>query len=289
MNDSANSRRGLKDALQHAVERDELTLHYQPQLDIHSWRITGVEALLRWAHPEFGAVSPTEFIPVAEESGLIVPIGEWVLRTACARNKAWREHGLPDITVGVNISAAQFQSGNLADVVIRVLDETGLNPESLELEITESIAMNRAGPTLAALRELKALGLGFSIDDFGTGYSSLSQLQCCPISKLKIDQSFVRNLTSDPTDDAIVRAIIFLGHSLKMRVIAEGVETGRQLALLKSYGCDEIQGFLLSRPVAADEIPGVIRELGNVLALHEPQEERARYRAFSAPAAPTVL
>lgn len=269
MDEPANKRLALTNALRRAAARNELTLNYQPQLDIHSWQIVGTEALLRWTHPEFGTVSSADFIPMAEESGLIVPIGEWVLRSACAQNKAWREQGLPNMMVGVNVSAMQFQSRNLTEVVLRALDQAGLNPESLELEITESIAMNRTGPTLSALHELKALGLRFSIDDFGTGYSSLSQLKCCPVSKLKIDQSFVRNLTSDPIDDAIVRAIIFLGHSLKMRVIAEGVETGRQLALLKSYGCDEIQGFLLSRPVVADKIPSVIRELRNVMALQE--------------------
>lgn len=250
----------LGNALRHALERDELTLYYQPQLDIESGRMVGMEALIRWRHADRGTVSPADFIPLAEESGLIVPIGEWVLRTACAQAREWRRLGLPALTVAVNISARQFHSRDLPGMVERILAETGLPPGNLELEVTESVTMRDVEFTIAALKKLKEIGVRLSIDDFGTGYSSLNYLKQFPIDKLKVDQSFVRNLTTDANDVAIARAIIALGRSLQLKVIAEGVETRAQLDLLRRYGCDEMQGYLFSRPVAAAEFARLVTE-----------------------------
>jgi len=261
MNASALDRLELGNALRYALERDELALHYQPQLGIAGGRIVGMEALIRWRHPDRGAVSPAEFIPLAEESGLIVPIGEWVLRSACAQARAWRDlPGSPDLTVAVNISARQFHGRDLPGVVERILAQTGLPPGNLELEVTESVAMRDVELTVAVLEKLKEIGVKLSIDDFGTGYSSLNYLKRFPIDKLKVDQSFVRNLTTDANDVAIAGAIIALGHSLKLKVIAEGVETRGQLDLLRRYGCDEMQGYLFSRPVAAAEFARFVHE-----------------------------
>ena len=250
----------LGNALRHALERDELMLHYQPQLDIRSGRIVGVEALIRWRHPDRGMVSPAEFIPLAEESGLIAPIGEWVLRSACAQARKWQGTESAALTVAVNISARQFQSLDLPGMVERILAETGLPPGNLELEVTESVAMGDVEFTIAALRKLKEIGLKLSIDDFGTGYSSLSYLKRFPIDKLKVDQSFVRNLITDANDRAITEAIITLGHGLKLKVIAEGVETRGQLDLLCRYGCDEMQGYLFSRPLSGAEFAQLVIE-----------------------------
>lgn len=246
-------------ALGQALEQQELSLCYQPQIDLRSNRIVGVEALLRWARPGLGFIPPAEFIPVAEKYGFIAPIGQWVLDTACFQLQAWRNQGLPIATVAVNVSAHQFEEQDMVDAVLRALQKNELASSCLELEITESVAMAREGPAVSALQQLRTLGVGLSIDDFGTGYSSLSQLQCCPVNKLKIDTSFVRHLASDTTDKALVQAIVFLGHSLNMRVTAEGVETEQQLRLLKAYQCDEIQGFLVSPPVTPEEIAAVMR------------------------------
>ena len=248
----------IGNALRHALERDELALHYQPQLDIETGRIVGMEALIRWRHPDRGTVSPAEFIPLAEESGLIVPIGEWILRTACAQTRAWLDAGLPRLRVAVNISARQFRSPHLPQTIESILRETGLDPRDLELEITESVAMQDVELAIATLNQLKRIGVGLSIDDFGTGYSSLSYLKRFPIDRLKVDQSFIRNLTTDANDAAIVRAIISLGHALKLKVIAEGVETEWQLEALRRYRCDEMQGFLFSRPLPAVEFAQLV-------------------------------
>lgn len=244
--------------LRQALAREEFFLLYQPQLDIHEGRLIGVEALIRWAHPERGIISPTSFITIAETSGLIVPIGEWVLRAACAQGARWQAEGLGQQSVAVNVSPRQFQESSLYRTVVRTLEDSGLAPARLELEITESIAMARDTATMSALRELKSLGVRLAIDDFGTGYSSLGQLQCCPVNRLKIDRSFVQNLMSNTTDKAIVRAIVFLGHSLSMRVIAEGVETEDQLALLRTYDCDEIQGFLVAPPLKPGDVANAV-------------------------------
>ena len=275
MNDAAKEKLTMERDLPRALARSEFTLRYQPQLDIRSGSVVGVEALLRWIHPEFGLVKPAQFIPAAEQSGLIEAIGEWVLSTACVQACIWQGSGLPEMTIAVNLSVRQCLNPRLHDMVARVLSDTGIDPQRLELEITESVAMNSAEAAVANIRDLKAMGIRLSIDDFGTGYSALSQLKCCPVSKLKIDQSFVRNLGFDATDAAIVRAIIFLGHSLEMAVIAEGVETDRQLALLTAYGCDEIQGYLLAPPAAAGDTPELIRRLRIYpIAVRKPSEKR---------------
>ena len=244
----------LENSLRHALKRQEFRLHYQPQLDIASGTIIGMEALIRLQHPELGMVPPGDFIPLAEETGLIVPIGEWVLREACFQTKEWHDQGYTGLRVAVNLSARQFrEKGALFEAVALALSDSGLNPSQLELELTESILMQDIEETLAALHQIKQMGVQLSIDDFGTGYSSLSYLKRFDLDKLKIDHSFVRNIETDPDDLAIARAVLALGHSLNLKVIAEGVETAEQLALLKENGCDEIQGYYFSRPLPADD------------------------------------
>jgi len=252
MNAKALHRLTLENNLQRALEREEFELYYQPQLKINTKEIVGMEALIRWHHPELGLVSPAEFIPLAEDSGLIVPIGEWVLRTSCIQTKSWQDEGLGPLTVAVNLSARQFQQQNLSEVILRILQETGLNPHDLELELTESSIMKNAEAAARTLSELKDMEIEISIDDFGTGYSSLGYLKRLPIDVLKIDQSFVRDLTTDPDDAALVMAIITLAHNLGLRVIAEGVETEEQLGLLRLLRCDGVQGYLFGRPMPAD-------------------------------------
>jgi diguanylate cyclase (GGDEF)-like protein/PAS domain S-box-containing protein len=253
MNVKAVERQSIEEDLRHALERRQLTLQYQPIIDLKSGAITGAEALLRWTHPDRGSVPPTTFIPVAEDSGLIVAIGAWVLREACMQAKAWEDAGLRPITMSVNVSALQFRSKNFLKSLNATLDETGLKPESLNVEVTESGIMERTHfgvPTLQALRER---GVQVAIDDFGTGYSSLSYLRKLKVDALKIDQSFVRGITSTPEDTSIISAIISMGRSLKLRLIAEGVESAEDLGFLKAQGCDEAQGFFFSRPVIAAE------------------------------------
>jgi diguanylate cyclase (GGDEF)-like protein len=249
--------------LRRALEEKQFLLHYQPQVDINTGQITGVEALIRWQHPERGLVSPAQFISIAEERGLIVPIGEWVLREACRQNKAWQDAGLPSITIAVNLSALQFQQTNLSQMVTRILQESSLAPECLELELTESMIMRDAEKTIATMHALKEVGVKLSLDDFGTGYSSLSQLKRLPLDKLKIDQSFVSGLPHDPDDSAISTAIISMGKALKLKVIAEGVETAGQLAALRSTSCDETQGYLVARPLAPADFFRFVRELSS--------------------------
>jgi diguanylate cyclase (GGDEF)-like protein/PAS domain S-box-containing protein len=244
---------GLERDLRHALERSELVLCYQPVLSLRSRDITGCEALLRWRHPTRGLLLPGEFIPLAEESGLIVPIGEWVLRTACAQLEAWRRAGLPPLDLSVNLSAQQLTHRDLGAVVRRALDESGLEPGRLTLELTESMVMGSSPQTLRTIDALKALGIELSIDDFGTGYSSLLYLRRFRCASLKIDVSFVQDVTTDADDAAIATAIISLAHNLRMRVIAEGIETEGQRRFLEQECCDEGQGYLFSRPVPADE------------------------------------
>ncbi len=251
MNERAVERLQLESSLRKALAHGELLLHYQPLLDLSTGRVHGVEALLRWEHPESGLVYPGEFMHLAEITSLILPIGVWTLRTACAQIKKWQEEGHPHLSVAVNLSARQFSQPEVVEHVKRALRETGLSARSLDLEITESHAMANAEATIHTLRELKALGVRISIDDFGIGYSSLSYLKRLPIDTLKIDQSFVRDITSDPDDAAIATAIIALAHTLKLRVVAEGVETQQQLEFLSTRQCDRMQGFLFSRPLAA--------------------------------------
>lgn len=250
----------LETALRHALERHELLLHYQPQVNLKTGRIIGAEALLRWQHPEMGLIPPLDFIPLAEETGLIIPIGEWVLRTACAQAKVWGDAGFRHLQVAVNLSGRQFQHHNLAKLVKNVLKDTGLDPRYLDLELTESLLMHNTDTTLAAMDELHALGVAFSMDDFGTGYSSLSYLKRFPIDTLKIDQSFVRDIPQDPGDAAIAQAIIAMAHSLDIRVIAEGVETVKQLSFLRSHKCDGMQGYYFSKPVTAEAMTTLLEK-----------------------------
>ena len=241
----------LRAGLRRAAEQGELELHYQPQIDLSSGHVVGAEALLRWNHPELGQVPPNRFIPVAEESGLIVSIGEWVIREACRQASVWQTAGLPHISVAVNLSAVQFKRGNVEQVVMRALEDSGLPPTCLELELTESVLIQNVEQVLASVKRLKLLGVKLAIDDFGTGYSSLSYLKRFDVDKLKIDQSFVRDLASDPDDAAIVRAIIQMARSLKLTTIAEGVETAAMLEQLRLFQCDQVQGYHLARPMPA--------------------------------------
>jgi len=260
MNVRAMERLMLENSLYHALERNEFLLNYQPQVDLRTGEIVGMEALVRWQHPDLGLVSPARFIPVAEDSGLIVPLGEWVLRTACAQNKAWQRAGLKPISVAVNLSARQFRQPNLVEMVAGILSETGLDPTHLDLEVTESLVMQNVEATIVTLGRLKAMGIKLSIDDFGTGYSSLNYLKRFPIHTLKIDQTFVRDITTDPSDAAIAKTIIAMAHELGLMVIAEGVETEEQKSFLRLHRCDEMQGYLFSRPVPAAEFENLLRE-----------------------------
>jgi len=253
MNEEALERVQIEGALRNALERNEFVLHYQPQVDLVSGEIVGMEALIRWRHPELGMVSPDRFIGVAEETGLIVPIGAWVLRTACAQNMAWQQAGLGELRVAVNLSARQFGAADLVPNLEAVLADTGLAPRCLEIELTESLFMSDITPAVETLHRIKALGVNLSIDDFGTGYSSLSYLSRFPIDVLKIDRSFVSDIGSDGIDSPIVASIITLAHNLKLAVIAEGVETLAQLDYLRRMGCDEMQGYYFSRPLPADQ------------------------------------
>jgi diguanylate cyclase (GGDEF)-like protein/PAS domain S-box-containing protein len=259
MNDEALERVKIESALRNALERKEFVLHYQPQVHLGSGEIVGMEALIRWRHPELGMVAPNRFIGVAEETGLIVPIGAWVLRTACAQNKAWQDAGLGNLRVAVNLSARQFGAIDLVPNLEAVLFDTGLAPACLEIELTESLFMSDITPAVETLHRIKALGVNLSIDDFGTGYSSLSYLSRFPIDVLKIDRSFVSDIGLDATESPIVASIITLAHNLKLAVIAEGVETLDQLDYLRALGCDEMQGYYFSRPLPADEFEQLLR------------------------------
>ncbi len=253
LNQRLQERLRLESDLRNALERREFLLHYQPQVDLRSGRVTGMEALIRWQHPELGMVPPGSFISLAEDTGLIVPIGAWVIRTACAQNKAWQNAGMDKLRIAVNLSARQFSQHDLVQSIAAVLEETGMPPSLLEIELTESLVMTDVERATEILRDLKAIGVQLSIDDFGTGYSSLSYLKRFPIDVLKIDQSFVRDITVDPDDAAIVMSIISLAHSLRLHVIAEGVETEAQLAYLRRHDCDLMQGHYFSRPVSHEE------------------------------------
>ena len=260
MNTSAVARLTLENDLRRALEREEFIVYYQPLVRTGTGQITGMEALVRWQHPERGLVSPAEFIPLAEDTGLILPISEWVLRTACAQNKAWQDAGFEPLCVAVNFSARQFEQSNLSELVAQVICETGLNPGCLELELTESAVMKNAQLSAGILHELRGMGVCISIDDFGTGYSSLSYLRRFPINKLKIDQSFVREIMINESDGEIVRAMIALAHSLKLKVVAEGVETKEQAAFLHILRCDEMQGYLFSKPLPSQAFEELLRE-----------------------------
>ncbi|MGE5505395.1 MAG: EAL domain-containing protein [Actinomycetota bacterium] len=254
MNARSFERLAMESSLRHAVSRGEFLLAYQVKVDITDGRMSGVEALVRWHHPEMGLVPPMDFIPLAENMGLISDIGEWVLRTACAQCRSWHDMGLPPVRIAVNVSALQFRETDVPAVVARALADSGLPPQYLELELTETVLMQRVEEVSQVLRQLRAMGVRISIDDFGTGYSSLNYLKRMPIDALKIDRSFVHDLSEDGDDAEIVSTIINLAHNLKLKAIAEGVETPEQAAFLKAKGCDEVQGYLISRPVSGEDL-----------------------------------
>jgi diguanylate cyclase (GGDEF)-like protein/PAS domain S-box-containing protein len=250
----------LQEELRSAVERSEFLLHYQPQLDLRTGRIFAVEALIRWNHPIRGMISPQSFVPLAEESGLIVPMGDWVLHEACRQNKAWHDAGLSPLSISVNLSARQFRERNLIDRVLNALTITGLAAPFLELELTESVIMQDVAAAVVTMKELRALGVKLAIDDFGTGYSSLSALKRFPVNRLKIDRSFISDIGSNDADRAVTSAVISMGRKLGLKVIAEGVETDEQLAFLRENDCDELQGYRFSRPLPPQEIQELLRQ-----------------------------
>lgn len=264
-----------KEELHLALEREEFCLLYQPKLNLKTGKVCGVEALIRWEHPDQGIISPLDFIPAAEETGMILPIGEWVLRTACMQNKAWQEQGLSSMIVAVNLSAPQLYQGDLAEKVQSVLDESGLAPEYLELEITESMTMD-VHSVLPVLHQLKRMGVRISMDDFGTGFSSLYHLKEFPIDSIKIDRSFVRNCTNDSKDATIVKTIIAMAHQLKLEVIAEGVEFKDHLVFLQQNLCDEAQGYLFSKPVSPEEFVNIIPKLEGIIPTEGISPETSR-------------
>ncbi len=271
MNESAILRLNLENELRHAIERGELSLHYQPQLDLASGEILGLEALLRWDNDALGRVPPLRFIPIAEDCGLIIPIGEWVLRTACRQIKDWRDGGMGIGRIAVNVSVLQFSQESFPDSVARILQEIGLDPSLLELEITETVLMKEAERAIAILGRLKTIGVQLAVDDFGTGYSSLSYLKQFPIDRVKIDRSFIDAITEDSDDQAIACAIIAMAGKMKVRVTAEGVETLGQLQFLQRERCDEAQGFHISYPMATQDMETLLRELNSALVDRGPE------------------
>jgi EAL domain-containing protein (putative c-di-GMP-specific phosphodiesterase class I) len=268
MNAQARQLLDMEGKLRRALDQEEFLLYYQPQVDLTTGRIVGAEALLRWRHPELGLISPGRFIPVLEDIGMMVRVGEWVLRTACRQGEAWQRAGLPPLRIAVNLSARQFGKQDLIGLVDSVLGETGLDPHCLELEITESLLMEDIESNSRLLNELKTSvgGLQVAIDDFGTGYSSLYYLKTLPIDVLKIDQTFIRDLTTDPDDATITTAIINLAHNLGLKVIAEGIETEGQLAYLREKICDEGQGYYFSHPLPAGEFTELLEREESLLA-----------------------
>ena len=249
MNVRAVERQSIEEGLQHALERQEFAVHYQPMINLRTGDITGAEALTRWTHPIRGPVPPAHFIPVAEDCGLIVPIGNWVLREACKQAREWVDAGLPLSTMAVNVSLMEFRHEGFLEGVFEALADTGLDPRFLELELTESVLMKHAESAASILKTLRARGIKIAVDDFGTGYSSLSYLRKFPIDALKIDQSFIRQISTHPDETTIVKAVVSMGRSMKLRVVAEGVETHEELVFLQAHQCDEAQGYYFSRPV----------------------------------------
>jgi diguanylate cyclase (GGDEF)-like protein/PAS domain S-box-containing protein len=266
MNAQAVERLTLESSLRLALDKKELFLMYQPQMNIATGKIIGLEALLRWQHPKLGLVPPDKFIRIAENCGLIVPIGEWVLRTACSQARKWQDEGLPAVSVAVNVSAVQFRQEDFCELIRRVLHETGLGPQYLELELTESLLLANEDVMLSVVEELKAIGVTLAIDDFGTGYSNFNYLRQFQVSKLKIDRSFIRDVAVNPDDAAITTAIISMAKSLHLKVIAEGVENEAQMSFLRAHQCDEIQGYYFSKPLATDKVADKLR--GDTPELH---------------------
>lgn len=262
LNEKVLKRLEMENNLHKAIDNNELMVYYQPKINAETEKIIGMEALVRWQHPELGMIMPDKFIPLAEDTGLIVPIGEWVLRTACAQNKTWQDQGYPPLKIAVNLSGRQFELQNLSEIIINILKETGLDPKWLELEITERVAMQNAERTLEIMRELKDIGVQFVIDDFGTGYSSLSYLKKFSVSKLKIDKSFIQELNLKQ-DSTITTTIINLGKNLKLEVVGEGVENKIQYDFLKRNQCDELQGFLFGKPMPADEFRKLLDKISS--------------------------
>jgi diguanylate cyclase (GGDEF)-like protein len=263
MNVRAVERQSLVHGLLRALDRDEFVLHYQPKIDLSTGAIIGAEALVRWRHPQLGVLRPPRFVPVAEDSGLIVPLGRWVLRRACRQARAWQDAGLRPTTVAVNVSAVELRHPGFLDGVRKTLEQTRLEPRCLELEVTETVFMSNTHSTLSVLQDLKALGLQLALDDFGTGYSSLSHLNEFPIDTLKVDESFVRDITRGDQDSPVVRAVISMGKSLNQRVIAEGVETVEQLGFLQKQGCSAGQGYYFSRPLPARQYARLLTPAGS--------------------------
>jgi len=259
MNVRAVERQSIEEGLRRALERREFALHYQPKINLMTGAIAGAEALVRWMHPTRGLVSPAEFIPVAEDCGLILPIGAWVLREACGQARAWMDVGLPLTSMAVNVSALEFRHEGFLDGLSAILAETNLDARSLELELTESVLMKHAASAASILQTLRERGMRVSVDDFGTGYSSLSYLRKLPVDAVKIDQSFVRQISTAGDDTTIVKAVIGMARGLKLRVIAEGVETLEEVAFLRAYRCEEAQGYYFSRPVPAQQFAMLLR------------------------------
>jgi diguanylate cyclase (GGDEF)-like protein/PAS domain S-box-containing protein len=269
MNVRAVERQSIEESLRRAMERNEFTLQYQPKINLETGQVSGAEALIRWTHPTRGSISPAQFIPVAEDCGLILQIGKWVLREACKQARAWVDAGVPVGTMAVNISSMEFRDDNFLENIFATLRDTGLDPRSLELELTESVLMKRADSAATVLKTLRAKGVRIAVDDFGTGYSSLSYLRKFPIDALKVDQSFVRQITTSPDDTTIVSAIIGMGRSLKLRVVAEGVETLEELAFLRAQQCDEAQGYLFSKPVSPEQFVKLLESVSLSLGAFE--------------------
>jgi EAL domain-containing protein (putative c-di-GMP-specific phosphodiesterase class I) len=253
------NRQSLEGGLRDALECNQFVLHYQPKINLTTGTISGAEALVRWMHPTLGLVPPLEFLPIAEDCGLILPIGRWVLKEACRQVQEWVAAGLRVVPVAVNVSSLEFRSDGFLDNIRAVLNDTGLDPRYLELELTETVLMQHAESTLSVLSSLKSIGVRLAVDDFGTGYSSLSYLKRFPIDSLKIDQSFVRDIISGSDDVPIVRAVITMAKSLRQRVVGEGVETEDQMCFLQAHGCDEAQGYYLSMPLPAEHFAKLLR------------------------------
>ena len=262
MDSQTLERLSLEKSLRLGLERGEFLLYYQPKVNVKSGRIVSIEALARWQHPEFGMIPPAQFIPLAEETGLIVPLGEWVLKSACAQNKAWQDAGYPPMRIAVNFSPRQFHKLELAEMVETVLAQTGLDPHWLELEVTENLMLSNEDVTIVTLRRLADIGVHISIDDFGTGYSTFNYIKKLPVDTLKIDRSYVSDIDSNESDAAIATAVIEMAHSLSLNVVAEGVETEGQLKFLEALNCPEVQGYFFHRPLPPEELARLLANLG---------------------------